>query len=35
MSGISLGPATGRIIADLAGGKEPSMKIDAFAPGRF
>jgi D-amino-acid dehydrogenase len=35
MSGVSLGPATGRIIADLAGGKEPSVKIDAFAPGRF
>lgn len=35
MSGISLGPATGRIIADLAGGRPPAVKIDAFNPGRF
>ena len=32
---IGLGPATGRIIADLAGGRQPAVKIDAFNPGRF
>lgn len=35
MSGLSLGPATGKVIAELASGQEPSVKIDAFNPGRF
>lgn len=35
MSGLSLGPATGKIIADLANGQVPSVKIEAFSPGRF
>lgn len=35
MSGLSLGPATGKIIADLAHKKNPSVKIDAFSPSRF
>ncbi|MEO6135061.1 MAG: FAD-dependent oxidoreductase [Ginsengibacter sp.] len=35
MSGLSLGPATGKIIADLAHKKTPSVKIDAFSPSRF
>ena len=35
MSGLSLGPATGKIIADLANKKTPSVKIDAFSPVRF
>lgn len=35
MSGLSLGPATGKVIADLANGQVPSVKIEAFSPGRF
>jgi D-amino-acid dehydrogenase len=35
MSGLSLGPATGKIIADLANGQVPSVKIEAFSPDRF
>lgn len=35
MSGVSLGPATGKIIADIACGDTPSVKIDAFSPARF
>lgn len=35
MSGLSLGPATGKIIAELANGQPASVKIDAFSPDRF
>lgn len=35
MSGLSLGPATGKIIAELADNQKPSVKIDAFSPDRF
>lgn len=35
MSGLSLGPATGKIIAELANGQPTSVKIDAFAIERF
>ena len=35
MSGLSLGPATGKVIAALTSCQEPSVKIDAFNPGRF
>jgi D-amino-acid dehydrogenase len=35
MMGLSLGPATGKIIADLANGNETGVRIDAFSPDRF
>jgi len=35
MMGLSLGPATGRIIADLANGKETEVNIKAFNPERY
>jgi D-amino-acid dehydrogenase len=35
MIGLSLGPATGKIINDVLTGKEPAMNIDVFATGRF
>ncbi|MEO6453772.1 MAG: FAD-dependent oxidoreductase [Ginsengibacter sp.] len=35
MSGLSLGPATGKIVAELANGVNTSVNIDAFAPERF
>ncbi|MEI6949038.1 FAD-dependent oxidoreductase [Paraflavisolibacter sp. H34] len=35
MMGLSLGPASGRVIADLANGREPQVAIGAFAPERF
>lgn len=35
MSGLSLGPATGKIIADLANSKTPEINIDVFAAERF
>jgi D-amino-acid dehydrogenase len=35
MSGLSLGPATGKIIADLANGKNPEINIDVFSAERF
>jgi D-amino-acid dehydrogenase len=35
MMGLSLGPATGKIVADLANGQKPAIDISAFAPGRF
>jgi D-amino-acid dehydrogenase len=35
MSGISLGPATGKVISELADHLNPSVKIDAFSPDRF
>ncbi|MEJ7684583.1 MAG: FAD-dependent oxidoreductase [Segetibacter sp.] len=35
MSGLSLGPATGKIISELANWQPASVKIDAFRPDRF
>ena len=35
MSGLSLGPATGKIIAELANGQPTLVKIDAFSVERF
>ena len=35
MSGLSLGPATGKIVAELANGLKTSSNIDAFSPERF
>ncbi|MEO8415182.1 MAG: FAD-dependent oxidoreductase [Ginsengibacter sp.] len=35
MSGVSLGPATGKVIAELASHQPLSVKIDAFSPDRF
>lgn len=35
MMGLSLGPATGRIIADLAGGRRPEIPVEAFRADRF
>lgn len=35
MSGLSLGPASGKIVADLAAGRLPDMDIKAFDPDRF
>ncbi len=35
MSGLSLGPATGKTIAELANGQPTSVKVDAFNPDRF
>ena len=35
MSGLSLGPATGKLVAQLAGGKPTSVDVAAFDPGRF
>jgi D-amino-acid dehydrogenase len=35
MMGLSLGPASGRIMADIANGRQPKVAIDAFHPERF
>lgn len=35
MMGLSLGPATGKIIADLANGEKPEVDIKAFDPERY
>ena len=35
MLGLSLGPATGRIVSDLVASQRPIMNIAAFDPGRF
>ena len=35
MMGLSLGPATGKIVADLAARKKPEISISAFSPERF
>lgn len=35
MMGLSLGPATGRLIAELASNKETSIDLSAFNPSRF
>ena len=35
MMGLSLGPATGKLVAELASGDALSVKVDAFDPERF
>lgn len=35
MMGLSLGPATGKLVAELASGKKTSVATEAFDPGRF
>jgi D-amino-acid dehydrogenase len=35
MMGLGLGPATGRLVADLANGHPATVKVDAFDPERF
>mgnify|MGYP002379624097 FL=1 len=35
MLGISLGPGTGRVVADLMDGKKPDVGLSAFDPERF
>lgn len=35
MMGLSLAPATGRLVAELLAGRPTSMPLDAFAPERF
>lgn len=35
MMGLSLGPATGKIIADLANGQAPDVDISFFSPDRY
>ncbi len=35
MMGLGLGPATGKLVAELAGGVPLSVKLDAFNPDRF
>ncbi|PWJ43754.1 NAD(P)/FAD-dependent oxidoreductase [Sediminitomix flava] len=35
MMGMSLGPASGKLLAELISGKELSLSIDAFNPNRF
>ncbi len=35
MSGLSLGPASGKVIADLANKQKTTVDIKAFDPGRF
>lgn len=35
MMGLSLGPGTGRLVADLLARKKPSLPVHALAPGRF
>jgi D-amino-acid dehydrogenase len=35
MMGLGLGTSTGQVVADLANGRTPSVKIDAFDPERF
>jgi len=35
MCGLSLGPATGKLVAELANGLRTTVNIDAFCPDRF
>ena len=35
MMGLSLGPATGKMVADLMAGRQPAVKVDLFDPARF
>ena len=33
--GLTLGPLTGRLIADLVAGRDPGLDLAPFRPGRF
>ena len=33
--GLTAGAATGRLVADLVGGRQPEMDIGAYSAGRF
>lgn len=33
--GLAAGPITGTLVADLVAGREPSLPLAPFAPGRF
>ena len=35
MLGLSLGPITGRLVAEILSGEKPSIAIDALRPDRF
>lgn len=35
MLGLSLGPVTGKLVAELAGGARPSLDLSTLSPGRF
>jgi D-amino-acid dehydrogenase len=35
MMGLSLAPATGRIVSELLAGEESSVKLDLMSPDRF
>jgi D-amino-acid dehydrogenase len=35
MLGLSLGPVTGRLVAEMCAGEAPSLDIGALAPARF
>jgi D-amino-acid dehydrogenase len=35
MLGLSLAPATGRLIAEMMRGQDPSIDVHAFRPERF
>lgn len=35
MIGLALAPVTGRVVAQLAAGAEPSFDLSAFSPDRF
>ena len=35
MIGMSLGPASGKVVAELALGREPSLEMDLFRADRF
>ncbi len=35
MMGLSLGPITGKLVAELAGGEQPSLDLDPLSPVRF
>jgi D-amino-acid dehydrogenase len=35
MTGLTLGPGTGRLVAQVVTGERPDLEIDRFSPGRF
>jgi len=35
MMGLSLGPITGKLMAEILSGEKPSIGIDALCPDRF
>jgi D-amino-acid dehydrogenase len=35
MLGLSLGPVTGKLVAELAGGRPPSLDLAPLSPVRF